>query len=326
MYIINHPIRNCMKKSIRPVLPVLALLLLLTHPSLSFQGAQNGLLLWFNVILPTLLPFMLCSVLLVSRGGVPILIRPLKPLFSLLHLSEEGSYCLLCGLLCGYPMGAKTTADFLRENRIRMDEGKRLLAIAGCPSPMFLAGYLRPRLPKGTPFLFVVLALYLPVLLIGILSRDRRVRTEKTAGQLREVPNHRETPFDELLMNCLEIMVKIGGFLMIYSILAAFLQIIPDRLLPVSAKAALIGLTEMTTGIDFAFRFLSGPTAAVMMLVFAAFGGLSGISQTQTVIKNAGLSIRQYVRWKLIHASLSGALLILLLFLQQLPHRLLPAL
>lgn len=60
IYYIKHSIRTLMKKSILPVIPVLILILLLMRPALAFDGAKSGLLLWFNVVLPTLLPFMLC--------------------------------------------------------------------------------------------------------------------------------------------------------------------------------------------------------------------------------------------------------------------------
>lgn len=323
-----------MKTLIRPLLSVFFLLLLLSHPDLSFSGAEAGLLLWFHVVLPTLLPFMLCSSLLVSWGGISLLLKPLTPIRLLFRLSPEGSYCLLSGLLCGYPMGAKTTADFLREKRISSAEGKRLLAICGCPSPMFVAGYLAPRMEQalsGSVFLLLPIALYLPIFLIGSLSGwaapvkrssanlfSDSVPAKKAGGPDKAAPVF--LPFDELLMNSLEIMVKIGGFMMLYSILSAFLEAAPQHTLSPFSCALLLNATEMTTGINYAAAHLSGASAAGCMLFGAAFGGLSGISQTQTVIKNAGLSIRHYIGWKLIHASLSCVILILLSSLQQLPH------
>lgn len=41
--------------------PILFLILLLSFPALAVEGAANGLLLWFNVILPTLAPFIICT-------------------------------------------------------------------------------------------------------------------------------------------------------------------------------------------------------------------------------------------------------------------------
>lgn len=334
-----------MKKSILPVIPVLILIFLLMHPAQSFEGAKSGLLLWFNVVLPTLLPFMLCSSLLVAWGGVPLITRPFSPLFRLLHLSDGGSYALMAGLLCGYPMGAKTTADFLREGKITANEGKRLLAIAGCPSPMFVAGYIHSHLDGAVPFLSVAVSLYIPVILLGFLVqvfyRDRKKKPKKSAAVYctegrsaaslpagtsagtsanrsagtsmevsADVPPAKSQPFDEIMMSSLEIMVKIGGYIMLYSILARF--ICGSGLIPEPVKPLLTGFVEMTTGIDNVSRSLSGLPAALVILFSAAFGGLSGVSQTNTVIKNAGLSIRHYVLWKLVHASLACFILILL--------------
>ena len=109
-----------MKKSIGGVLSVLCLLMLLFNPGLALEGARQGLVLWGNVVLPTLLPFMICSGVIVAMDAIHILTGPFKPILSgILSLSDQGSFCLMSGLLCGYPMGAKTTsADslFRREN------------------------------------------------------------------------------------------------------------------------------------------------------------------------------------------------------------------
>ena len=299
-----------MKKSILSVIPAAAMLLLLLFPDISFEGAKNGLLLWFNIVLPTLLPFMLISALIVAWGGVPVLTRPLSPLFRFFHLSGQGSYAFLCGLLCGYPMGAKTTADFVKSGELTSQEGKRLLAIAGAPSPMFLAGYVRLCLPGEIPFIFATAAMYLPVVLLIILSGIvYKVPAVVSAREKAADTGNSVRSFDELLMDSLEIMVKVGGYIMLFSILAAF----ADLFLPpgLFLKPLLLGFIEMTTGIKAISTSMSSLPAAAAIIASAAFGGLSGVFQTNTVIKNAGLSIRHYVLWKLLHAGLSALILIL---------------
>ena len=57
------------KKIVSALFPALILALLLSHPRLSADGAQKGLLLWFNTVFPTLFPFMLFSKLLAEHGG-----------------------------------------------------------------------------------------------------------------------------------------------------------------------------------------------------------------------------------------------------------------
>ena len=63
------------KKIVSALFPALILSLLLSHPRLSADGAQKGLLLWFNTVFPTLFPFMLFSKLLAEHGGVRLLRR-----------------------------------------------------------------------------------------------------------------------------------------------------------------------------------------------------------------------------------------------------------
>lgn len=301
-----------MKKSILPIFPIMIMIMLLLFPGISFSGAKNGLILWFNIVLPTLLPFMLCSGLIVAWGGVGILTRPLSPLFRLFRLSEAGGYTWICGMLCGYPMGAKTAADFVKSKRITLTEGKRLLAMSGCPSPMFLTGYVRSSLPCQIPLLPLIAAMYLPILLIAALSFF--LYKEPAGDSIAPAISNNGCSlrsFDEQLMDSFEIMVKIGGYIMMFSILALF----ADRIFPVTftLKPLLLGFIEMTTGImAISNSSMTAIPAVAAIMASAAFGGLSGLFQTNTVIKNAGLSIRHYVLWKLLHAVLTGMILILL--------------
>lgn len=306
-----------MKQRLRSLIPIFILILLLSRPALSFEGARNGLLLWFNVVLPTLFPFMVFSSLLVARGGIPLLLSPLSGLLKWLRLSQSGGYSLLTGLLCGYPMGAKNTADFTARGQISPEEGMVLMAVAGNPSPMFLAGYVRTRIPlEAGSFSLVLLSIYLPLLLLFFLAR----RLYHLSGSPRCQPSpssgQTEKELDSLILDNLEILVRIGGYIMLYSILAAWIR----RLLPNPLAPLFMGLAEMTTGIQAISETISGTAGAAAILACAVFGGMSGISQTKTVLdcafrqreKNAGLSIRHYIFWKLIHASLSSAIFILL--------------
>lgn len=301
-----------MKKKLLSLFPVLLLIPLLLYPSLSFEGAKKGLLLWFNIVLPTLLPFMLCTGLVVAWNGTAYLTAPFHALFQALRLSGESGYAWLCGLLCGYPVGAKMAADFVKAGRMTKQEGNRILAIAACPSPMFLAGYIKSCLPAGTSLPLAAAALYLPLFGFALLTAFDKNRKEQPKPDT-PLPPAREPflPFDEILMSSLETMVKIGGYIMMFSILGLFAeQLTRDS---TAQQALFMGMIEMTTGIQVLSSVLTGKTAAAAIMACAAFGGICGIFQTKTVIKNAGLSIRHYVFWKLLHAVWTGTLLILLL-------------
>ena len=303
-----------MKKSIGGILSVFCLLMLLFHPSLAYAGASQGLLLWAQVVLPTLLPFMICSGAIAALGGIPILTGPFRPLLSgVLKLSPQGSFVFMSGLLCGYPMGAKTCGEFYREGRISFSEARRLLAFTNHPSPMFLVGYAASQISAipGNPLLCPVwrllLCIYLPILPLAVLSGKIYgiCPASEHKGEPASAPAGNPVSLDEAITSCAETMVKIGGYIMLFSILALYLLVLPfPAFLPSWLRPALLGFAEMTTGISLLCTSL-GPAGALFIVASAAFGGLSGIFQTKSVLKNAGLSIRHYVLWKLLHSALS---------------------
>ena len=70
---------------------------------------------------------------------------------------------LLCGLLCGYPVGARLCADFRQRGQISPLEADCLLAICNHPSPMFLLGYVKGQLAAPGILLPMLTAVYFPV-------------------------------------------------------------------------------------------------------------------------------------------------------------------
>ena len=315
-----------MKKSIGGVLSVLCLMMLLMNPGLALKGARQGLILWGYVVLPTLLPFMICSGVIVAMDAIYILTGPFKPILSgVLSLSDQGSYVLMSGLLCGYPMGAKTTSDFLNQGRITLQEAGYLLAISNHPSPMFVLGYVMAQIAlipmaDRCSLWAVAAALYLPVVPLSVLARycyrykKRHYPEYDDTGQsLHAAHVSQPFSFDEHMMSCFETMVRIGGYIMLFSILALYLTVFPLPLPPL-LRPALLGAVEITTGIQAIAATVPGSAGALLVIGSAAFGGLSGIFQTKSVLKHPGLSIGHYMVWKLLHCTLSCAIFYILVY------------
>lgn len=302
----------------------LIMALLLCFPKVSLEGARAGLLLWYDTVLPTLLPFMVCTNLLISINAVNFITAPFAPILSwLLGLSKNGCFVLLNGALCGYPMGAKSCSDFLDQGSLSPEEARCLYAVSSFPSPMFLAGFVMAKaaLAAGqgmVPFWKLALSIYLPVIPMFFLASGiyhfpgshlhsfRPAGTKPCTGPGLHPPR---LSLDEALMSSIEVMVKIGGYLMIFSILASFLKrLLPSGLL----RTLLIAAAEMTTGIQEISLTVPGFSGVKLILAAAAFGGLSGIFQVKSVTKNVGLSIRHYTLWKIIHGLSAWGILTLL--------------
>lgn len=71
----------------------------------------------------------------VSRVAYPVFAR-------VFGLSKAGCYPAVIGLLSGYPVGAKTTAQLYREKMLSKSEAQYLLTFCNNASPMFLLEYI----------------------------------------------------------------------------------------------------------------------------------------------------------------------------------------
>ena len=130
---------------------------ILTHSSLSLAYAALGLELWYEKMVPVLLPFMILSGTLIRMGLVNSLIRPVYPLFEkIFRLSRPGIYVILMGFLCGFPMGARTIADFRDRQELSVTEGQYLLSFCNNLGPVYFLGFVLPLLHRESilPYLF----------------------------------------------------------------------------------------------------------------------------------------------------------------------------
>lgn len=132
-----------MRRYAFPFSVILLFFIMLSFPQEVFNGASEGLLLWFQIVLPTLLPFIIISNVLIQTNSISILSRIFGPAFQkFFHISIDGSFVVLAGFLCGYPMGAKVTSDLILTGRITKSEGTYLLSFCNNTSPMFIISYV----------------------------------------------------------------------------------------------------------------------------------------------------------------------------------------
>ncbi len=156
-------------------------LLMLCCPKEVFNGASEGLLLWFQILFPTLFPFLLITDLLMATGGIRMISKVLSVPFGILsRVSGEGTFAVVAGFLCGYPMGAKITADLIRNQSISVEEGTYLLSFCNNTSPIFIINFLVWKTLEKKELLFPSLMILLgtPVVM-SFLFRSIYKRGEK---------------------------------------------------------------------------------------------------------------------------------------------------
>ncbi|WP_099468263.1 transporter [Konateibacter massiliensis] len=308
-----------MKKTIYTLIILSIFLFIFLYPSESVSASKGGLLLWFNVIIPNLLPFMILSNLIIAFNAASYITFFFAPVLKLLFgISREGSYAVITGFLCGYPMGAKVTADLVTNQKISKSEGTFLLGFCNNVSPVFIINYVVYETFQSSALLKpVFLILYASPLLCAVLLRVLFYRhsfsDEKRFSLSSCYVNADFKMIDNAIMNGFETITKLGGYIILFAILSQMLVHLPPA--HSFLKYWLISLTEITNGISVvASSALSFEKKFLIVLSCVSFGGISCVAQTQSMIKGSGLSIKSYLFAKVLNMGITAVLCTVYLF------------
>lgn len=295
-------------------LPVLVLFLaMLFSPKAVFDGAESGLLLWFQVVFPTLFPFVLVSGLMLSGGGLAVISRIFGRLFSTLFAtSPNGSFAVIAGFLCGYPMGAKVSADLVRSGRISRDEGAYLLSFCNNTSPIFIMNFIvwktfdREELMIPTLLILIGVPAFLSLFFRRFYLKGRKKFPDLSDKKKNNVKLLNFEMLDSCLADSFESIVKVGLYIIFFSILIA----LPGKL---SAGhpllAGILPALEMTNGILMIHKAAPDLTVSYpLILGLTSFGGFCSAAQTKCMLKAASLPILPYIIQKLTAAAAASLL------------------
>lgn len=320
-----------MKKNVTGLTSILLLMLILLFPQTALQGASKGLLLWFNRIIPALLPCMMLTQLCMHSGILEKLTASdNNAVGNLCGLSGYGLYIALLGLLCGFPMGAKLVHDFYIEKKITKNEAGFLLTFCSQLSPAFLAEYvLTDVFEKVSLRRVMILSYYMSVFFLWLISRcifrrfsfNGKMKNQGYAGIACSEQTKKEVSqtfclsenLDTSIMNSLDTILRVGGYMILFSVLAAGLK--KNLQISETGNSILVSLLEITTGLEqMASCPLSPLLKGILINSLCAFGGLSSLMQVLGALKGTELPVRICFIAKAGQAILTALMTGLLLF------------
>ncbi len=294
------------------LLGIYLIVLLLRFPALSLQYAATGLNLWFQKMIPTLLPFMILSGILIRMNLTEGFVRLVHPLLHFLfRTSPNGSYTLIMGFLCGFPMGARIAGELYGSGKLSKWEAERLLAFCNNIGPIYFLSYAMPMLGiekvSGPFFIMYGIPLLYGFLLMRVLPYAKKMsRMIPVASPDNLIPDRDTgTPLtllravDEAILSGLSGIAKLGGYMVFFNLLN--ILFVPFSQLPPGVLGLYNGILEITSGID-----RCGQLFPYTVLILLPFGGFSCIGQTYSMICHTDLSIRPYLFHKLLQTALTA--------------------
>lgn len=333
-----------LKKDISAILLAFMFCILVIYiiifPNDSFKAAHDGVLLWFNVVLPALLPFFICVEILIGLGVVSLLggcfQSIMRPIF---NIPGEGAFAFFMSIASGYPVGAKITASLLESNLCSKIEAQRMLSLCSTSGPLFIIGAVATGI-LGNPKFGLLLAAshYLSAISAGLImslwggkkTRNKivihNISSQLAISPLKKMLEYRKKdgrPFGMLMgdavKNGMNLNLMIGGFIILFSVITSVLKTSGVLLLlsksmclllpflnlnPQAVSSLLIGLLEVTNGIKEC-ALVDLPLISKLMLVsfMIGFGGLSINAQVLSVIAGVKLKFGIYTIMKIFQGA-----------------------
>lgn len=322
---------------------VFLVLIMIFHPAEILAASTEGLLLWFQIVLPSILPFLIASELMMGLGVVHFLGKLLEPLMRpIFNIPGPGAFVAAMGYTSGFPVGAILTGRLRREGLCTRIEAERLISFTNNASPLFMLVAI-PVGMFGLPSIGMSLAAihYGTNLIIGWAMRfycrrdpERKSSSPQTNSKtspwraLIEARHRDGRPIGQLLgdavRQAMSNLLAIGGFIIFFSVLMKILSLLGvlnwlavliTRLFPgidsLMSHSLAIGFWEITLGTKSASQLpLSLETRLTLVSAILGWSGLAIHAQIASFIADTDIRLGPFIVARLTHAVLSSLIFI----------------
>ncbi|MGI6620334.1 MAG: sporulation integral membrane protein YlbJ [Bacillota bacterium] len=287
-----RPRKDALLSAFLALLVVILAASMILFPEPSFKAAERGLTVWWNIVLPALLPFFIAAELLMGMGVVHlvgVLMEPLmRPLF---NVPGAGAFVLAMGIASGYPLGAALSARLKDDKLATKTEAERLMCFCNTSDPLFMTGAVAVGMFRRADLAGVIIAAhYLSGLTIGICMRfwrreehRKQLKAEtqmhkqldppltRAFRAMRQAQREANKSLGELLgesvKRSVDTLLIVLGFMVLFSVIFEILTLagatdyisrmiskaVPESLLPRSLHQSVVsGLFEITIGTSLA--------------------------------------------------------------------------
>ena len=329
----NHFYIFKLKQLLLPVILTVFTACLVIFSNTNLSAAKNGLVLWANSIIPSLFPFFVATELLSHTNFTyylgKILNKFMKPIF---NVRGEGSFAFIMGIISGYPIGAKISANFRQNGICTKEECERLLSFTNNSGPLFIIGTVGITMfGNSTIGILLLITHILASITVGFIFRFWKYNVKsQVSGNNSYINSKDNITLSNLggiigtsITSSINTILLIGGFVVLFSVILSILQ--TSQLLDIFANCLnpifnllhipekfstgfISGILELTNGLNIICNIPEKQLS--INIIIASFllglGGFSILLQVWSTIAKTDLSIKPYIFGKLLHACISA--------------------
>ncbi|NLL82482.1 MAG: sporulation integral membrane protein YlbJ [Tissierellia bacterium] len=321
--------------NIKNIIVTITLLLIMYRiigdPNQSISSAREGLKLWFDLLVPSLFPFIFITDLLVSFGFINSVTKHLKPVMeSIFNVPGIGVLPFSMSVMSGYPIGVILISNLRKKNYISKLDADRLISFSSTSGPLFILGtVLIGMLNEENLSALMLIPHYLGAITLGLVFRFYRKKGKLLSTNIymnksqlanSDLKNNSiGSLITKSIKDSMESIITIGGFVIIYSVIIDIL--LSSQLLntfvgfisqlttvePQIFKGLIAGIIEMTNGCKIISNLNINLINKIILINFIiGWGGFSIHSQSLSFISSTDINPKIYLISKLFHGLLSA--------------------
>lgn len=312
------------------VLLLSIILSVVLSPDIALQASLSGLTIWWKLVFPGLLPFLILYEIMLAFGllhGIQAIIAPLTS--RLMKLPKVASLPFVMSLFGGFPVGVEPTLKLMEEKQLTPSQAQRLLGYIHVPNPIFVVVII------GTGFLtmpilglIIVTTIWITTFVLmtlhGIISSHEKqpsIGSDKPQQQLAFAASMQSgrnldgrslgKVLGDSVYASVQKLFAVGGFIIFSSVIAAFVTPMINSLLP-QLPFVTPALLELHIGSYAISAWAINQDAlqfgCAFIVACLSFSGISGILQISFYITGKSLRLIPFVIYRMTHAIIGFAM------------------
>lgn len=265
--------------------------------SASSKGAFEGLKICSNIIIPSLFPFTVLTILFQKNGGLLWVGKKLNKLTCFLFKITGLQFSvILLSLIGGYPIGAKIINELYKSGDLNEKDAKKLLRFCVNPSPAFFVSAFGINILKNkTAGVILLISNLISCLTLNIIFNRNKMNICDGQKQQKTEDKSISDSFVESVFESTKIILNICAFVTLFSSIAEILMPIFKN---PRAYALFCPVLEISFGIS---NIKNSGLSTCFYSFFLAFGGISTIFQIKQAASKLKPSFLEILIFRTVH-------------------------
>lgn len=286
---------------------IIFIALILINSKIVSNSALKGLYICLNVLIPSMLIFLIVSDFCQRTNVLNFVLKPLQPIFTkFFKVDKNLTSTIFFSLIGGYPTGAYLISNWLENKQISKETAARLLCFCVNSGPAFLIGAISVPFTGNIFFgMMLFISQIVAFFLVGTLC-SIRVKTEEIKKICVENKESVSQIFVNSINRSIRTMAVICGFTILFSAIIGLLFQLMDANFQNSKiiKAIISGFLEVTNGIT-TFNKIENLNTFLTIALISSFGGLCVHFQIRAILSKFKISMKKFYVWRLIYCFVS---------------------